>query len=453
MFNSLFGESQRTPSLRPDGKRYLTVKQAQILDAFISKESRQEIATKLGLNSNTLGAHLRQIFQRLDVHTLEDAVARAYWLGYLVKNDYHNILLRFGHHQGDYRMFQTLCAAMRQLTPAPKMEKAGPLAQFGLALLLISSLVGREESARRFRETDPNVGVLVELDSSGKLRRRWEIPGIGVIRTLAIAPPAAHRQGFTPGHVFAVHDIPQSRLNRAAITELTPEGVVVRTFCGGDDVQTRLIGALCATFAPDGRLLVTSGWLTDGILAFSAGGSRVSRFANGTFQSVATSPNQSVVAVHVAAVGGGLMVFDTNGTVLDRLLPFHYRSPEELPAALVGTIKANWESATVDSGGRVLATRDHSKATGTPGCRHVDVMESSGEFLDTFPLPDINHGFLTTDRQDRLYAPCERLHRLSILSAEGELLHQVDLGPDISPFTVAVTANNAILVGGKLLES
>lgn len=453
LFKTLFGDRQATPLLRADGTRFLTSKQAQILSDACVLSTREAIAKYRKLSMNTIDSHFREIYRRLEVHTQEEAIARAQSLGYMPLFDFQNLAQRLHTGPRDFSLFQTLCGSVRNLTPVPQMDEARPLAQFGLACMVLAALLGREESTRRNRVGNPNVGALIEIDHTGSLRRRWDVSGLGILRAMTVAPAHAARQGFTPGNLFIVHDQPRSELNHGGITEFTPDGQRVRTFCGGGDVRTRLIGTFSAAFGPDGRLLVTSGWLTDGILAFSAGGRIVTRFADGNFHSLAVSPEGAIVACHRNAAGSAVLVFASDGSYRDAIVPFWQRPLGDRPPGYDDSSRQGWEDVAVDSHGRLLVTFDERGESSVAGRRRVAVMDVVGNFQAVYPLPDFNHGPLVVDRENRIYSPCPHQGRLSILSPDGCLLHHLEMGDGIRPTTIAVRGNDSILVGGKDMKT
>jgi LuxR family maltose regulon positive regulatory protein len=61
----------------------LSERELEVLRLLDSDLSRPEIAQMLYISVNTVRSHLRHIYQKLDVHSREEAVQRAQTLGLL----------------------------------------------------------------------------------------------------------------------------------------------------------------------------------------------------------------------------------------------------------------------------------------------------------------------------------------------------------------------------------
>lgn len=62
----------------PEGKDYgLTTRERQVLDRMVGGRIKKEIATELEMNYHTVDAHIRSIYNKLEVHTRAGAVAKA----------------------------------------------------------------------------------------------------------------------------------------------------------------------------------------------------------------------------------------------------------------------------------------------------------------------------------------------------------------------------------------
>lgn len=57
---------------------HLTLRQAEVLHWVAEGKSNSEIATIIGCSTNTVKAHLKEIFQRLGLHSRTAAAASAY---------------------------------------------------------------------------------------------------------------------------------------------------------------------------------------------------------------------------------------------------------------------------------------------------------------------------------------------------------------------------------------
>lgn len=446
LFRGLF-QPKPQPVLRPDGKPYLTAQQARILDSACEAPIRSDIADALGITLNTVDTHFRQIYQRLGVRSQEEAVARAYALGYLKTFDLHNLIFRMGHHV-NFQVFQNLCSAPRNITPAPS-ERFRAMAQVGVLLLLAAGMVAREASSRQGRPGGFQDGGIVETDRQGRPVKRWDADDLGVIRALVTIPPRAQRQGFTPGNVLALHDIAQQNLNRGAITEFTPKGKRVRTFTGGNDVATRLIGPLSAAFGGDGRLLVTSGWLTNGILAFSDNGRQVCRFAEGPYSSIAVLPNQDVIACLFNGKDAALLVFDPHGVVRCTLKPLATRKNGELPLGYPTHSGFTWWNVSVDSQGRILILRDDHAVDSDEGLLRIEVLDAHGEFLEMFRVPPGSNCLISTSENGLLAVPSTKNASVSILRSDGKVLHTIERPMSILPYCCAFLPDSLLIAGER----
>jgi DNA-binding NarL/FixJ family response regulator len=71
----------RLPPPIPNGARKsLTARETDMLQGLIRGESEQEMAHKLDLGETTVHTHLQRFYRRLDVHSSEEAVLRAFEL-------------------------------------------------------------------------------------------------------------------------------------------------------------------------------------------------------------------------------------------------------------------------------------------------------------------------------------------------------------------------------------
>lgn len=69
------------PRLIPNrARKSLTAREKDMLQGLIRGESRQEMAHKLDLGETTVHTHMQRLYRRLDVHSSEEAVLRAFEL-------------------------------------------------------------------------------------------------------------------------------------------------------------------------------------------------------------------------------------------------------------------------------------------------------------------------------------------------------------------------------------
>src|SRR5438552_1385585 len=85
-------------------------------------------------------------------------------------------------------------------------------------------------------------GIIIEMSEQGEIIRSFGSECFHDLNHLAVAPPQAARQGFTPGNLFVSDSTLGYGLNEGRVVEYTPEGHFVRAFCEGQEIGTRLVG-------------------------------------------------------------------------------------------------------------------------------------------------------------------------------------------------------------------
>jgi hypothetical protein len=276
-------------------------------------------------------------------------------------------------------------------------------------------------------------GGICRVLPDGELSGPFGMNRIGVARLIAFAPVHAANHGFSPGHLYVAHDlIPQCGLSRAAISEFTSTGRFVRCFRGGEDVATRLIGITGMSFAADGRLLVSCGWLTDGILAFTAGGDRVERFAEGPFCNVAVGPTGDVFAsMEDRMHGGGVLVLTPDGRYLRRF----------------GRNALGHEHY-----GLAVDGRSHVFVTGYDDARRtIEEFDADGAPVRTLRVPDGHGNKIAIDGAGRLLLPRIESGSVTVLPLDSSKCSHIDLRGRVRPLCIAAGDEGSIWVGGKAL--
>ena len=251
------------------GNAVLSQREVEILRMAAAGKSQQEIADILGIAKSTVHTHLNNIYKTVDVHTPLEALKRAAALGCVAWGTLEDLMVPIRPETHGLDPFQDFCSTVGDVEPVLNLAELRPLAAFGLLLVAISGAAARQKHGDTRSNATPR-GIVYRMNRRGQVTIRFGQDQMGTARSLAIAPLNAAAHGFTPGNLFVAHDqIPQHGLNRGAVTEFAPNGEYVRKFCGGDALNTRLIGMnIC--FGADGKLLATSGWLTNAILAFTA---------------------------------------------------------------------------------------------------------------------------------------------------------------------------------------
>ncbi|HZO88886.1 MAG TPA: LuxR C-terminal-related transcriptional regulator [Chthonomonadaceae bacterium] len=421
---------RKTPRvLGEDGKPLLSKREIEVLREAGKGYPYPLIADILNMAPRTVETHFQHIYRKLGRRTPLHAVVRAAELGYLEKEAVQ--LLEFGTVDSgrNFTRFDTLCHHGGDIDRALEAVGLRPLVEFGLLLLSISSLAARYISS--YEQIYQKQGIVCALDRSGNVVRCFGQEQMGIARCIVIAPPHAAEAGFTPGNLFIAHDyVPQRALNRGAIAEFTPQGQFVRAFCGGPEINTRLIGPLNLAFAADGALLATSGILTDAILRFDQGGRRVRRWIEGVHNDVGVGSTGQIYTIRPETDKSTIAIYTPNGSYLGRLGPVH---------------KYELYKLAIHSCGHVYVSRN------AKGRCEVHVYDPKGDKLDSWYPGGLNDGRLALDEWDRLYVCCSESQDLKILAPDGTVERRFDLRGRLKPWAVAPGPNGQIYVCGKAL--
>jgi len=428
LFRSLF--SQARPSGRlPDSHPRLSEREREVLGEVSKGQSHEQISRKLGIAPRTVDRHIANVYAKLGVSRSSMAVARAAEIGLLDIDPIFVLRLVSGSVERSSQMVDTFCQGAGRLDSDPALADLKQLAGFGLLLMALSGAMARQLSGDS-PENFASRGLVLELDRKGVAQRTFGPDRMGTAHSIVQAPEHAATAGYTPGNLFIAHNlVPQQGLNRAAISEYMPDGKYVRTFCGSRHLATRIVGPLSLAFAADGQLLATSGWLTDGILAFSEGGRTVSRFADGLFWQIAVAPQGPVYGVQHTEMAGAVRAFDAAGRDMGLLAGEDFRG--------------RYYALAMQPTGRLFVMRDaHPRSIilelGTDGC-----------LLRDFEVPGYRWGYLTCDAEGQLYVPCDADDAVKVISKDGSLLHSLPLGGRLAPHHTAISADGRIWVCGR----
>ncbi len=321
LFNRFFPRRRGAMYLGQDGKPLLTRRQIEILREASKGLSNTDIAERLFLSPRTVTTHLEKIHRRLGVSKTVQAVAKAVALGYLDLDAVGFVREASNRSLRDFSVLHAFLAEAgrdERVLGAPSFRR---LAQFGLLLTL--SAVAAAMTLRCDDVADiPQVGIVVQITPQGEILRAFGSDRLRMAQSLCIAPDVAAREGFTPGNIYVVNDgLPQRGLNTSEVVEYTADGREVGAFYGATDVLTRLSGATTLTFDGRGRLLVSSGPLTEAVLAFRRGGRTVERFWPGRAAQIGTTP-RGLVLMAVASFGNErILVLNSDGEVLGEHQP------------------------------------------------------------------------------------------------------------------------------------
>ncbi len=282
------------------------------------RRSKKEIAEHLFISPGTVKKHFDNLYAKLEVDNSQEAVAKAAAFG-LLSFDFADLIqpMRDRRELNFNPFAAVLLNSARMGREQGWVEPMNRLAAMGLMLFLLSPLtVLVRESLMDTSRLGKGRGVLFEFTPDGHLIRSFD--GEGELRhpiALAFAPPAAERQGFTPGHLFVadVHDSHPVNLTR--LLELTPDGRCLRAFTGGEYLSTSL-RSRSITFSPDGKLLAGSAAFIDAVLAFTEGGRVVRRFATLVVAALTADQRGNVYVAGGSSREQGVYVFNVQGAQL-----------------------------------------------------------------------------------------------------------------------------------------
>jgi DNA-binding CsgD family transcriptional regulator len=418
------------------GKPVLSEREVAVLREVAGDRAYKEIAERLGIRVRTVNRHLENIHKKLGVHKPMQAVARAISMGYL-DLDMFAFIQEAGHcSPRNFQLFDSFVSHVG-MGDSPDFAGMQRLARFALLLLVWSGATVNKFSEEISINIGPEFrGGVCEVDAQSKVIRRFGSEQMLTAYDIAIAPAHAARHGFTPGHLFVIHSfVPQQGLNLAAITEFMPEDQWVRTFCGGSEIGTRLSVLPRLAFMADGRLLASSGMLTDAILIFEEGGRAVRRFAEGCYAQICVSAAGEVYATQRSGIGCIVKVFNAGGQLL---------------RTIGGT------SAGVFYSGIAVNSRNHVFVGRVENGRaFLEHFDANGDWLRSFAVPGFcqdndTTGRLACDKQDRLYASCTDTGDVKVFAPDGASLGQIDLRDTLHPHAVAIGKEGRLWVCGRI---
>ncbi len=416
LFRSLFPRERPAPMPDCAGHPFLSSRELEVLWQLTSGKPHADIAVLLDIAPRTVDRHVGNIYRKLGVRGPIQAAARARELGYHDPDGLDMSLERSRRHERGVQPLRAFCATALEMRPPIKTGRAAPIAALGLFLLMVSAAMERQVHGDAPREWPR--GAICELRPDGRILRVFGQEVIEAARSIAVVPDRAAEHGFKPGNLLVAHDLhPQDGLSRGAITESTPGGEYVRTFTGGSEIGIRLVGPLSLAFHADGRLLATSGWLTNAILAFEDGGTTVRRFIDGWYFQVSVGPDGRIYGAPGDFTPGLIRIWDPDGT----------------PAGAITGPDPGWHylGLTVNSAGHVYAVARRE------GDRMVEQFDVNGQFVRSVPLTGLDECRLSVDSEGRLYVPCSRTREIAVLTPAGEVQSRLPLSPGLVPTSAA----------------
>lgn len=423
----------------------LTRREIDILTEATSALSQEEIGERLGISARTVGTHFENIYRKLGVSRPLQAVMRAASLGYLQMGALEGPVAGTADENTSslarilFRGSRTQDGAISGAATKQKAGQERLLADVGLLFLILSGAmaIAKQDEGERPRGHSMLLGHLTEgaHPAIGRFGDEFAVCPSAMV----VAPPSAARAGFTPGGLY-VADV-QSRaegLNSVRILEFTPAGKFVGCFTGSRELGFCMAGKPSLCFAEDGRLLVASTHLTEGILAFRNGGRVVERFASGLFDRIACD----AAGVVYAASGNAMQVFTPAGRHVRTLVKW----PEG--AKCVGLVCDN-TAAECSAGVRLHAVVQSPDGADGACLYTYDVR---GQRVGTAPLPT-GACSLAVDERGRCYVAEPAAGAIHVFE-NGRRAHPLlHLGAKHHPVEVAVGACGVVYVCGQTVDS
>lgn len=431
LFGNLFPEQrgQRRMFREANGKTTLTLVQIEILKDAASGMSYKEIAVKRKCSYANVNNMMQNIFRRLNASSLQEAVAAGISMGYLPLDVMDFVTEASYCAPRDYSDMDCLISYTTGIPDVTTPELHQELAAFGLLLALVTGTALEPEVFA----TNPRSmnGVLCRLvQEAGGEWHTERLLGPETLRQphrVAIGPPEAVREGFTPGNLFINHWLPlMNRLNWQEILEVTPEGRVVRTFCGGMTLKTCIRNTHGLTFAPSGALLAAG---DKSLLRFTQNGARIEQFSDGCCMDVTTDRQGQTYVTSWSGRGDTLSVYSARGKLLHEIGP-----------TSAGT---HFVAVRVAADGSVfLLQADDNEAM-------MQVYHINGEHLRCWRLPEAACGAFVLDEKVKcLYVPCPAAHAIQTYSLDGTPGPRILLDDTIYPYGITQTHDGTLYLIG-----
>ncbi len=419
------------------GKPVLTRREVDVLRCAAEDLSHEEIGARLGIAVETVHTHFRRIYKKLGVQRPMQAVARAVAMRFLPIEAVDLIRLAARCSLGNFSAFGTWVNHGPGRWNDRDRGRLRQIAAAGLALFLVTHAAAQvTEIERGIRQRMGNSpATLCCLSGAGEIVWSRSYPKLYSFQSVAIAPTDSARHGFSSGHLYAM--APTERpigLNEGIIVEVDQNGRYVRQYHGALELGRRLTADSSLAFAADGRLLATTGFLTDGLLGFTDGGATVQRIAEGCFNQVCQDPSGRTYGVQNSGVGSVVKVLDPLGR-LERTFAS-------------STASETWYGGiAVDPVGRVFVSRCQGEAhSGAPSS--VDVYDSSGGLTATLTDSALEGGRLWAGEDGQIYTASQRRGQIVVMDASGRICRRMDVPGLLRPYSGCVGSDGLLYVCG-----
>ncbi len=435
LFGNLFPEQRhrRKEAVTEDGKKRLTETQIEILVLFAQGKTPAQIAMQRGCAPANINNILKSIQTRLNTQSPQEAVAVAIAMGHLPLD-----VMKFVNETArcfarDYSPLDCQISA-HSLENLSDIAQWQELASFGMMLMLATNAASVPLGYAA--NPSPSSGVLYCLEpEAGKVYRARQIVGPGRLRYpagLAIAPPAARRQDFTPGRVYVVHKRAiREGLNQQEVIEFMPDGAEQRVFYGGRSTLAALSDGKGMAFDASGRLLMTSG---NALQRFTNGGGHVQPLILQCCTCIALAAKERLYLAHYSTRGGSIGLYTREGKLR--------RTFAQLP---MDTYFPGLQSLP---GGELAALRC-SNSREKPEEPMMQIYDAEGEFLRCWRAEDAYHGpFAFHAQEERFYIPCNTSRDIAVYAADGKLQQRIPLPADVTPHAVTFSNDGTLWLVG-----
>ncbi len=436
LFCNLFPKQKdrRKVYKKKNGKPVLSDSQRDLLQLAATGMPQMKIARELGCTHRNIIHQLQNIRRKLNANTLQEAVAVAISMGYLPLSVMEFIAGASGCAPKDFSTLDCLVSYTAGINDLTNVTSWQELAAFGLLLMLTAgTAIGPIWYAHSIQANGALYRLQRRIDRTYHARHIAESGLLHVPRGIAVAPPAAKRKGFQPGHVFVLHSrTTLSGMNAQEIIEFTPEGSVVRAFCGGRTVNTSLNSGGGLGFAHSGALLVTT---NTSLLRFSEGGNSVENITNWCCSDIDADAEGNLYLAHYSGRGCSIGIYSRHGKLRRTVAP--------LPPF------TNFLGLRVTTEGAMLGLQWRGADEETI----MLVYDEYGTEQRCWRIPHAAHGAFALDKQKEwVYVACRDPSELLVYTLEGTLRQRIPLDSGFVPYAVTLAHDGSLWLIGSPKE-